>query len=568
MKRIISLLLVAIMVLSLAACGTGKPIATEAPEVSDATEAPADSETSVATEPAVSDIPDLSGVTIRILTNSAFTAGVDYTTILARWAQVEERTGCEIIWECIDTDYETVLNTRLAGDPSTAPDIVMVGNVTGASSYIEDGLLYDLTQAYDVCPNIKAFYTETNPEMADILTYVDGGIYQMASSSYVSYEDYVEYTGTTIDNHLWYRADLAAELGFTEEPETIDDWYEMLCAAKEAYPDMYIFDIGNNLVWAWTSTSVFASSFGVKQNFENSSNMFYVDDNGKVVFEPTQDNVKAWLTEMKKWNDAGLFHTNGANGDLYTNAAGGLTFASFFRGLSGHVTAYVETDPNIRYETVAMPTAEGYERAYGSRNPYGTTYAIVDNGDEDQCRAVAQFLDYAVYSDYGIACERMGPEGHAWNFDENGNVVLNPDIDEWAHTNDLHLLGAYMWGRFPSVFSADINAKYTEMSNSALAAADLDERLAYINSDAIETTAENMSFAFTKFVAPYMNEEDQEVANEILADLKTFTKEMFTNYVLGNKDLENWDTEFVQVVYDEFRLQELLDLYQKYVDAK
>ncbi len=514
----------------------------------------------------INDVPDLSGVTIRILTNSAFTSGVDYASILARWEQVEERTGVKLIWECIDTDYNTVLNTRLAGDTSTAPDIVMLSGVTEAASYIEDDLLFDLTEAYDYCPNIKAFYTENNTEMADILTYVDGGIYQMACSSYATFEDYLKYTATTIDNHLWYRADIAEALGFTEPPKTLQDWYDMLKAVKKAYPSMYTFDV-TSTIGSWSSVNIFASAFGLKMNFENSKNYFYVDDSGKVKFEPESDACKAWLTEMQKWYKEGLFHKSADSSKLYSNAAAGLTFASFFRGLSTHVAALVENNPDIHFEAVSMPSNAGYKTAYGSRNPYGSnTYAIVDNNDKDRCIAVAQFLDYAVYSAYGIASERFGPEGYAWSFDEDYNIVLDKDCPVWSDTNSLHLQGAYMWSKFPSVYSADVNAQYFDMIEKYAETVKRDERLEYIDQAATAATAINMSYAFETFVVPYMEEGDQETVDEILGDLETFTKEMMTAYLLGNKDLSKWDEEFVKPLYDVFRLQELLDIYQEYVD--
>ena len=553
MKRVFSLLLIAVMVVAMfAGC-------------SDSPEGSAGNVN--VTEIGENDIPDLSGVTIRILTNGAFTAGVNYADILARWEQVEERTGVKLIWECIDTDYSTVLGTRLAGDTSTAPDIVMLSGMTDGASYIEKDYLFDLTEAYDYCPNIKAFYTKNNTELADILTYVDGGIYQMACCSYASFEDYVEYTGTTIDNHLWYRADIAEKLGFTEPPETLQDWYALLSAVKKEYPNMYAFDV-TSTIGSWSSVNVFASAFGLKMNFENSKNYFYVDDNGEVVFEPESDACKAWLKEMQKWYKEGLIHKSSSSSQLYSNAAAGMTFASFFRGLSTHVASLVETDPNIRFEIVPMPTNKGYETTYGSRNPYGSnTYAIVNNNDKEKCIAVAQFLDYAVYSAYGIASERFGPEGYAWNFDEDYNIILNEDCPAWSDTNSLHLQGAYMWSKFPSVYSADVNALYFDMVAKNSEAMARDERLEYIDQAATAATAVNMSYAFEKFVVPYMEEEDQEVVDEILGDLETFTKEMMTAYLLGNKDLNKWDQEFVEPLYEVFRLQELLDIYQKYVDA-
>lgn len=516
-----------------------------------------------AEEPDLYAVPDLTGVTIRIMTNSSITSGVDYATILPRWRQVEERTGCKIIWEVIDSDYSTVLNTRLSGAANDeSPDIVIAGKVTGASSYIEDGLFYELTQCFDICPNMKKFYTETNTEMASLMTYIDGGIYQMASSTFVTYEDFLKYSGESIENCLWYRSDLAEQLGFTEPPVTVDDWYNMLCAAKEAYPDMYIFDT-KKVHGSWSSLSILAGCYGLQMNHNNAANYFAVNDEGQIIYEPTLEACKAWLAESNRWYTAGLIHEGNSTSQLYTNGAAGLTFASFWRGMRNHVTELLAANPDITYIACPTPIAEGYNRHFAARDPYGDTYAIVDNGDEEHCRKVAQFLDYAVYSPYGIACERFGAEGFVWSFDENHNIVLADDAA--THTSiEMNASGSYMWSKFPSVYSYDLNMLHASIIGGEDDSA-IDPRLLEYEKTALAATVENMSLATPIFVVPYMSEEDQAEVAFLLTDLQTFTNEMFTAYILGNKSLDNYQTEFVDKLYDTFQLQKLLDIYQKYV---
>lgn len=552
MKRLITLLLAMVMVMGMLTACTPEPLG-------DGGNTGGDVEEVVD----MNAVPDLTGVTIRIMTNSSITSGVDYSTILPRWEQVAERTGCEIIWEVVDSDYYTVLNTRLAGSADMCPDIVMAGAVTGASAYIEDGVFYNLKDAFSVCPNIKNFYEVTNPEMAELLTYTDGGIYQLAASTYVSQEDYELYQADNYtENHLWYRSDLAAELGFTTPPETLDDWYNMLVAAKKAYPGMYIFDT-KAVHGSWSSLSIFAGSFGLQMNHNNADNYFALKD-GEVIFEPATDAAKAWMTEMNKWYKAGLLHDGNDTSDLYTNGAAGLTFASFWRGMRNHVTELLAANPDITYEAVPIPSVEGYERNFAARDPYGDTYAIVDNGDAEKCRKVAQFLDYAVYSIYGIACERLGPEGTAWEFDENGKVVLTEEAKNYTSI-ELNALGSYMWAKFPSVYSYEINSVYNSLFDTGATDADVDPRLLAYEKTAVDATTQNLSFSTQIFVPPYMSEEDQEEVDYILADLNTFTKEMITGYILGNKDISKFETEFVDVLYSTFRLQEVLDIYNKYV---
>lgn len=550
MKRLIGLLLVLVMMASmLMACSPTALKPNGGSNVQEVTDKNA--------------VPDLTGVTIRIMTNSSITSGVDYSTILPRWEQVAERTGCTIIWEVIDSDYYTVLNTRLVGDPSICPDIVMAGPVTSADSYIEDELFYNIKEAFPACPNIKSFYEETNPQMADLLTYTDGGIYQLAASTYLSYEDYLQTQNNNYtENHLWYRSDLAAKLGFTEPPETLDDWYNMLVAAKKAYPSMYIFDT-KSVHSDWSSLSVFAGSFGLQMNHNNADNYFALKD-GEVIFEPATDAAKAWMKEMNKWYKAGLLHDGSSTSQLYTNGAAGLTFSSFWRGMRNHVADLLASNPEVTYQAVAIPSVEGYERNFAARDPYGDTYAIVDNGDPEKCLKVAQFLDYAVYSIYGIACERLGPEGTAWEFNENGKVVLTENAKNYTSV-ELNSLGSYMWAKFPSVYSYEINSVYNTLYDTGATDANVDPRMLAYEQTAIEATKQNLSFSTEHFVAPYMSPEDQEEVRYILADLNTFTKEMITGYILGNKNIDKFQTEFVDVLYSTFRLQDLLDIYNKYV---
>ncbi|MBO4378239.1 MAG: hypothetical protein J5889_04705, partial [Clostridia bacterium] len=114
------------------------------------------------------------------------------------------------------------------------------------------------------------------------------------------------------------------------------------------------------------------------------------------------------------------------------------------------------------------------------------------------------------------------------------------------------------------IFSYELN----KLHSSIWADSDevqIDPRLLDYEKTALAATVENMSLATPVFVPPYMSEEDQEDASFILADLRTFTSEMLTAYILGNKDLANFQTEFVDELYNTFHLQELLDIYQKYV---
>ena len=161
MKKFLAMLLAVIMVLGLfAACGGNDTPDTTVGggETPDTTVGGND--TQGGEEVDYVQAPDLSGATIRILTTETWVAGFSVGDVLPRFKQIEELTGCTIEWEAVAADYSTVVQTRLTGDPEDAPDILLLPSNSHDSikSYIDDGLLYPISQAYDVAPNIEALY--------------------------------------------------------------------------------------------------------------------------------------------------------------------------------------------------------------------------------------------------------------------------------------------------------------------------------------------------------------------------------------------------------------------------
>jgi len=64
----------------------------------------------------------------------------------------------------------------------------------------------------------------------------------------------------------------------------------------------------------------------------------------------------------------------------------------------------------------------------------------------------------------------------------------------------------------------------------------------------------------------YFSDEDLATYNALAADLGTFTDEMLEKFILGSADLANFQTEFVDVLYNRLHLQDALDIQQKYYD--
>ncbi len=556
MKKLLCLLLVMVMMLSLLTACKKDDLPQGTGEITDNSDPNA---------------PDLTGRVIKILTEETWVSGVSLSDVLPRFKQIEERTGCTIVWETIagGSDYSTVIQTRLTGDPEDCPDIVMMGSGTSQlAKYIEDDLLYDYTKAFDVCPNIKRFWEERS-DLRGIFTYSDGGIYNLLGDTFSTIDGQAQYRAEVGDNAIWYRADIAAELGWDTYPTTMDELHDLLLAVKQKYPDMVPLHMWN---WdGWESVRVFTSAYGLHFNNEQSGSFFYADENGKVVFEPATDACKEWLKEMNKWYEEGLVVLGASEDQKIGAAAQGRTFAGFYGGVIEMCEAQLkEVDPDAYFLYMPFPTADGYELTYMGRSEYSNSFVIIDNGSEEQCRAAAQFLDYTYMSDYGIASELCGVQGEGWDFDDNGNIVINQEWLGKILKGELVLesTGAHVHFNGPSLNKVEFNLAYEAA----------EEEYKKNNPDYVppmsaeqeanwkEINAFNTSHYCTYYPAFYMTDEDLATMNALSNDLYTFTNEMISKFIMGTESLDNFQTKFVDRLYSRMNLEQILELQQKYYD--
>lgn len=558
MKRIVSLLLILIMVISIfAGCNTTTTKPGNTGEIKATTDKNA--------------IPDLSGRTINILTTDTWLSGMTISDVLPKFKQIEERTGCTIVWETAPGggDFDTVLQTRLTGDPSESPDIILLPtNTTVLSKYIDQDLLFDLTKSYDYCPNIKAFYEENRTDLKASFTYHDGGIYNLLSNVYVSSEDQAKYTAETGDNAIWYRADIAEELGWTTYPKTINELYQLLSQVHEKYPTMvpmHMYDWGG-----WESAKIFNSAYGLHYNYEEGGTFFYPDENGKVQFEPALAATKAWLKEMNKWYKEGLIVIGNSEEQKIGAVAKGLTFSGFYADVHRLCEPTLKTiDPDAYFLYMPFPKNGTEDPTVIPRGQFFNSFSIVNNGDEDQCIAAAQFLDYAFMSYYGMCSEVLGVEGEGWSLDENGKFVPNMDYVAKIITGEeiREASGASIHFNGPTLYTYELNSIYRQAQIQVRAERGYPEPM---NAEQLANWEEiseiNISYYQKAYPMFYMEEDDQELYGRLYSDIQTYTSEMLERYILGTADLNKFEDEFVSTLYDRLQLQTVLDIQQKYYD--
>lgn len=556
MKRVISFILAAAMLLSLAACTQPGGETTPNP-----TAQPTQEQGATVADNA----PDLRGKTITILTRQTWVSGVNLSDILPRFKQVEERTGVKIVWQTASSDYMTVVQTRLAGDIEDCPDIVLMDPSTAyIVKFTDEGILYDVTQAYDVCPNIKRFF-ECRDDLRQQFTY-NGGIYNLPTDAYLYPDDQAKWVSFEGDNALWYRADIAEKLGFTSYPKTLDELHALLVAVKQNYPDMIPMHMWN---WgSWESVRIFNSAFGLHFNNEQSAYFYYPDKNGVIQFEPSLPACKAWLEVMHQWYSEGLIVLGPSEEQKIGNAAQGKSFSGFFASVHAMCEKPLkQNEPDAYFMYMPFPSQEGYETTVMPRGQYENFIAIVDNGSE-QARAAAQFLDYAFFSDYGIFCEKAGVQGEGWDYDKDGNFLPDEDYIASLITGDnvLEKSGAHIHFNGPSVQTYDSALLWKEMYESIGADLGLSDMNEAQLANWKEINSINASHYCETYPNMFLNEADNDRFNALMADIGTYTEEMLEKFMIGIEDLDNFDA-FVNTLYTRMHLQEAIDIQQRAYDT-
>ena len=573
MKKYLALLLAAIMVLSMfAACGTpNNPDTTAGNDTPDTTAGNDTPDIQGGDEPVdYVQAPDLSGQTIRIMTDESGWTTEGYAAVLPKFKQIEELTGCTIVWETITADYGTVLQTRIAGDPAECPDIVMLTDHKAPASYIEDGWVVPLSEYFDIIPNIEAWYN-ANPELKALHTYTDGEIYGLPNCAYSTLDDFNRIYAASGDHTFWYRADIARELGFEEVPSTLEEYEALMMAVKKAYPDMhpseYVSMTGSN----WASSRNWSAAFGLHFNFESTGSFYYPDANGKVQFEPATEAGLDWLTTMARWYENGLMYDAGDWTPYYANPGTGVSFSGFWNGAHGLEEQLKAIDADGEFAYMPFVPAEGYETTYLTRAVTCWSTIVVDNEDQDRLEAALKFLDFAFYSDYGVYSNRAGVMGEGWEFGENGEFVVNPDyvasvVEGYYNNRDS---GADMWTRLSCLYDAEVTEIWNKSYHDYCDANGIDYNWEnqYTYDTYMTANEYNFSHVAPAYPSYYWSEDDKEIISAYAGDISTFTDEYISKAILGEVDLANFQTEFVDVLYNQLHLQEILDLHQQYYDA-
>ncbi|MDD3334921.1 MAG: extracellular solute-binding protein [Eubacteriales bacterium] len=466
--------------------------------------------------------------TLTIACGDNYYAAASYAEPLEVLESIEKTTGVQIAWDVtVPSQYDEVMRVRLAAGVDL-PDIVQIpgsyGNKGEVFSYASQGILIpleDLIKQY--APNLSKLIWEEMPELGEALTAPDGHIYHIAQN--------FDGTNKVASKGLLLRTDWLTALNL-EVPTTADEWYTVLKAFKEQDPngngqadEIPLTAFGSNPL---SEYGYLGTAFGLAAPVAK-----YIDVDGAAVCQYDLPGFKDFLTFLNKLYTEGLMDPQYTLGDeskmnalcskdLVGCSAHYADIAELWEG-----TAKQAGNPNsaaAEYHMVCSPKAEdGTEIRLLARALTGFCYGVTRDCKNPEL--AVKWLDYIYANPEGRDTMLYGLEGLTYTVNADGSktwtdfVAKNPDGLNVASA--LRSVGA-----FPAQFS-NRTLDFGKMLYSQRAAEE---------SEAV------VQYQILPFPQVMGTEEELDEIASLSADIDTYESEMIQNFITGQTSLDGFDS--------------------------
>lgn len=519
-KRILSLLLAALMILSLAACGgmgdttsSGSPEGnnTSGPDVS----GNEDVTPQEATYPLTTEKKTLS---VYIRDNSSGVIG-DYGRVAAFQAAAD-KLGVELEFVHPTTGGEADQFNLMIGS-GKYPDIIVWEFSTaamGLSELIDSGILIDMDGLIrQYAPNYLKVLERDPSYPKEVRS--DEGKYQAFYTFNVS---------IPLSSGPVFREDLLAKYNL-ELPKTVDEWTNVMTTLKEKDP---------NVSYPLTASKSYVGEVWFRELLPayNTRTEFCLDDNGQVVYGPATENFKAYLAKLAEWYKAGLIDPEFMSNDNKalnariadgTSAVATMAIGSGIRSITENTRP---SNPDFKLTGVAWPVLNA-----GDASSYvlegGVAHTGVQAAITSSCAdpvLATQVLDY-FYSEEGGDLISWGIEGESYTV-ENGKKTFT---DKIMNSSD---------GRSASEAILDYALPVYGFVNAMDNDAYIQMNITLPEQGEARTLWQSLDSGanLPKLVVA---QEDADEYRMILNEVKTYVQEMYIKFITGQANLDSdWDT--------------------------
>jgi len=396
--------------------------------------------------------------------------------------------------------------TLMISSPDSMPDIIVSSSMENMEKLGADGGLLVLNDYLDeYCPNIVAAF-EKYPELKSASTACDGNIYEIcgmkemvSSFTYVIRQDWLDAVGA-------------------EMPTTVDELHEVLLKFKSEDPN------GNGdeipVISRWQSDFV-----GHILGLWDSGTGLLVRD-GKVEFQPMEENFKVGMANVVQWYAEGLidpevFTREDARNVLYGENRGGFTI-DWPASTTQYNQSLADTVPGFNNVVMGVPVDQnGNQYMKFKSTPYAGTGISINCKNVEAALTLIDFL----YSEEGQILSTYGIEGESYTI-EDGEYVFGDVItsDEGGITSGRENFGCihHLGGIDP------VELEYAIVTN--------EETL-----EGYELYSENADWyptdLYNDYNFKYTSDELQEVTL-ILSSIESYVNEKCQSWILGSSDFE------------------------------
>ena len=520
--------------------------AAPAEETPDAEEAPASAAEEPAEEPIPEELPTLE-----------YPIG-DGSQELTMWYEGDDNESTNNAW--LEGIGDTGVNVAISYAPRQSaddsfnlmvasgdyPDIV--DNVTdrypgGGQKAIDDEVVIDLADLLAECLPDYTNRMNADPEVAkDLVT--DSGAY---AAVYQIYDEVREPDAGPVIRKDWLE-DLGLDI-----PETYDEYENVLLAFKDAYgissPILMLSDgvPENNYLVAGHGIAGKTAEAGI-------SYMPFYQVDGEVHYGLIEEGFREYTEMLHRWYDEGLFAVDYATLDnpgrdylAATEQCGIWYSGSMVCGKGAEAGGmWVPDDPY--YHVVAIPDAvkeKGDQNHLSTIAKYKTNHSMSITTDASDPELAAKWLNFW-FTDKGSQLANYGVAGEGFDEASGGFselILNNPD-----GLNYRDCLSQYTVTCVPY---------YNHVNRD----------MATYNSDVVEASAIWSSNRDDAYNYPGMATLDSDESAEfaqLYSDLGTVVSEQLPEFVMGVKDMSEWDG-FVQTLKD-MKIERCIELKQSALD--
>lgn len=470
-------------------------------------------------------------ITLEVMGETNGSYPDDWNDLLL-FKELEKKTNIHLDFRTVGNGYDNQKNLAFAsGD---LPDFFYKGKISTSDelTYGGAGVLVDLVPYLSYMPNLNKAFEEVEG-VKQAITMDDGKIVSLPEVNEVPRDR---------SEKMFINKEWLDKLGL-EEPETADDWYNVLKAFKTQDPN------GNGIADEVPLTF---------SNVDNLYHMFayfgvifhtYVED-GKFMYSPADERAREGLKFFAKLYKEGLLDNQCfTQGDSkFSSKVGNETpIVGCFVGMGA---SGVTQDHRSDYVVMTPLKTENGKRIWKGRDPFGKGPFAMTNKNKYP-EATMRLIDY-LYSEEGGILARLGVEGYTYKMKDNGAWTYTKP-DDWDQSKSMdNLIGTVSGAYSPMRQPADmlIKADYIVEDPDCL-----DNQVAEKLADYLVVPVPSM----------YLNEEEQKKVNSLYTDLASCSERFIARTITGEIDVDSeWDayiSDLKRIGLDEYEA-----LYQKKYD--